>query len=77
MKTVSVTEFRADFHGLLNAVGRTGEPLVLTKYGKPLAMVVSPQAPQGKKWKLGQFRDSATIVDDLIVPMDEPWEALF
>jgi PHD/YefM family antitoxin component YafN of YafNO toxin-antitoxin module len=33
MKTVSVTEFRADFHGLLNAVGRTGEALVLTKYG--------------------------------------------
>ncbi len=77
MKTVSVTEFRADFHRLLNAVGRTGEPLVLTKHGKPLAMVVSPQALNGKKWKLGQFRDSASIVGDLIAPMDEPCEALF
>jgi len=77
MKTVSVTEFRADFHRLLNAVGRTGEALVLTKYGKPLAMVVPPQAPQGKKWKLAQFRDSANVGGDLIVPTNEPWEALF
>jgi len=40
-------------------------------------MVVSPQALNGKKWKLGQFRDSASIVGDLIAPMDEPCEALF
>jgi prevent-host-death family protein len=76
MKTVSVTEFKAHCLELLNEVGRTGEPLVLTKHGKPSAMVVPPPKTADKKWKLDQFRESATIVGDLITPMDEPWEVL-
>lgn len=76
MKTVSVTEFKAHCLELLNDVARTGEPVILTKHGRPTAMVVPPPAESGKKWRLGFFRDSAKVTGDIVAPVDEPWEAL-
>jgi prevent-host-death family protein len=36
MKSIAVTEFKAQCIALLEAVARTGQPLVVTKRGKPL-----------------------------------------
>lgn len=76
MKTISVTEFKAHCLELVNEVARTGEPVILTKHGKPTAMVVPSPTEPGKKWTPGQHRESARIVGDIIAPLDEPWEAL-
>ncbi len=76
VKTISVTEFKSHCFELLNEVARTGEPLALTRRGKPMAMVVPPPANVGKRWKLGQFRAHAKIARDIVVPLDESWEAL-
>ena len=76
MKTISVTEFKAHCLELLNEVARTGEPLTLTRHGKPTAMVVPPPANVEKRWKLGQFRDDTKIAGDVVAPLDESWEAL-
>jgi prevent-host-death family protein len=76
MKTVSVTEFKAHCLELVNEVSRTGESVVLTKRGKPTAMVVPPPVQEAKRWILGQHKDTAKIVGDIIAPLDEPWEEL-
>lgn len=75
VKNVSVTEFKAHCLEFLNQVAKTGEPLLLTKRGKPTAMVSPPPADTSKAWVPGEFRDKAKIVGDLIAPYDEPWEA--
>jgi len=76
MKTLSVSEFKAHCLELVNEVARTGEPVVLTKHGKPTAMVVSPPRSNDRVWAPGKFRQSAVIEGDIIEPLDEPWEAL-
>jgi len=76
MKTISVTEFKAHCLELVNEVSRTGESVVLTKRGKPTAMVVPPPVQEPKKRILGLHRDSGRIVGDIMAPLDEPWEAL-
>lgn len=76
MKTMSVTEFKAHCLEMVNEVHRTGEPLLLTKRGKPTAMVGPAPAEPKKKWPLGLFRNEDTVVGDLVEPLDLEWEAL-
>jgi len=76
MKSMSVTEFKAHCLELVNEVSRTGESLLLTKRGKPAAVVGPPPVEEGRKWIPGQFKDTAKIVGDIVAPLDEPWEAL-
>jgi prevent-host-death family protein len=76
MKTVSVTEFKAHCLEFLNQVAKTGQPIVLTKRGKPTAMVTPPPADEKNKIVLGKFADQVKIVGDILAPLDEPWEVL-
>ena len=75
MKSVSVTEFKAHCLEFLNQVAKTGQPVLLTKRGKPTAMVSPAPTEPDKKWVLGQFRDQGRIVGDVLAPFDEPWES--
>lgn len=43
--TISASRFKAECLALLDHVGRTGVPLVVTKHGKPVARVVAVEAP--------------------------------
>jgi prevent-host-death family protein len=76
MKTISVTEFKAHCLELVNEVSRTGESVVLTKRGKPTAMVVPPPPQARTKWNPGRYEAHIRIVGDIIAPLDETWEAL-
>ncbi len=76
MKTVSVTEFKAHCLEFLNQVDKTGQPLLLTKRGRPTAMVSPPPPPKTKRWEPGQFADKMKLVGDVVAPYDEDWEAL-
>ena len=42
MKTVGLTEAKAKFYDLVEEV-RTGQPIVISKYGVKSAMMVSPE----------------------------------
>jgi prevent-host-death family protein len=42
MKTMALGEFKAKCLGVIARVHETGEPIVLTKRGKPVAHVVAP-----------------------------------
>ena len=39
MKSTAITAFKAKCSSLLDHVARTGEPLVVTKHGKPLVQI--------------------------------------
>ncbi len=70
-RSVSVSKFKAQCLSLLNNVAETGEELLVTKRGKPLARVVSVSEPP-------TLRDSVTwrvSHDELVEPIDEPWDA--
>jgi prevent-host-death family protein len=71
---IKVSEFQAKCLALLDEVERTGDRLVITKNGKPIAEV-GPHNPQ-KRSPLGIWKGKITIKGDIISPIDVEWEAL-
>jgi len=43
MKTVSVSEAKMKLNGLIDSVNATGEEIMITKNGRPVAVPVSPE----------------------------------
>ena len=76
MQTISATEFKARCLKLLDEVERTGEPLTITKRGRPVAQLVPP-VPREKGYPQDTLRGSVRILGDIISPPlpPEAWDA--
>jgi antitoxin (DNA-binding transcriptional repressor) of toxin-antitoxin stability system len=59
---------------LLEEIERTGDSLVITKEGKPIAKVVPHQRAELNPF--GIWKDKVIIKGDIISPIDVEWEAL-
>lgn len=77
MKTVSATEFKAHCLRLMDEVSRTGEPIEVTKRGKPLG-VFAPPTPQEVDWTPGAFKDMVEVGGVCVdgIDLGIRWEAL-
>jgi prevent-host-death family protein len=67
-RSIPAGEFKAKCLALLDDVATTGENLVVTKHGKPVAMVI-PFA------ELDSLLGSVLREEDLVEPIGEPWDA--
>ena len=72
MGTIPAAEFKAKCLQLLDEVAATGEPLVVTKFGQPVARLVPLP---GKKKLRGALKGSVIFEGDIISPLDVEWEA--
>lgn len=78
MDEIAVSKFKATCLAALDRVRRTGRPLRVTRFGRPLADVVPARpAPNVGAW-LGVMRGSGRITGDVVAPADPPevWEVL-
>lgn len=76
MVEIQISKFKATCLSVLDRVAKTGEPVLITRLGKPLAQVLPlPPGPAGD-W-LGAMEDSGEIQGDLVAPVAGPsdWEA--
>jgi prevent-host-death family protein len=64
--------FKAKCLALLDEVAATGQPLVVTKRGRPVAEVVPIEPPRSLKGSVTFKVDD----DELIEPIDADWDAL-
>lgn len=71
MDEIAVSKFRATCLSALERVRRTGRPLRVTRFGKPLADVVPAQPGAAKASWLGAMRGRGIMVDDLIAPAED------
>lgn len=69
-----MSKFKATCLAALDRVRRTGRPLRVTRFGKPLADVFPPQDVKAPPNWLGAMRGRGRLVDDLIAPA-EPADA--
>ena len=69
-KIIAAGKFKAECLALLDRVARTGEPLVVTKRGKPVAKVV----PIGLERKARSLKGSAKVHGDIVGPLFPDWE---
>lgn len=77
MKTIAVGKFKQLCLQLLEEVRQTGQPILITKRGRPLAQVVPVQEMSTSQWR-GCLKDQGTIVGDILSPASEleDWEVL-
>ncbi len=75
---ISISEFKATCLKVLDNVNKSGDSILVTKRGAPLALVTPPPPPKKKKSWLGMYKDQIKIHGDIISPaVDESeWEAL-
>jgi prevent-host-death family protein len=66
--------FKAECLKLMDEVARTGQPVVITKHGKPVAQLV-PIPAQSRSF-FGYMKNTVQIKGDVIAPVDEEWSAL-
>ncbi len=73
-RLVKASEFRAKCLALMDEVERTGETIVITKNGKPVAEL-SPHK-EARPNAFGLVKDRLFITGDIISPIDVKWDAL-
>ena len=71
-RMIKASEFKAKCLALMDEVARTGEGVVITKNGKPVAELV-PHRNQAEG--PGLLKDRLFITGD-ILPIDVEWDAL-
>jgi prevent-host-death family protein len=75
LRTITATEFKAKCLKLMDEVDRTGEPLMVTKNGVPVARILPATA---RRSIVGNPTGRMKILGDIISPATDPdeWEAL-
>jgi len=73
-KTVKASEFKAKCLALMDEVARTGQSVVITKRGEPVAELVPYRS--AKLNARGIWKGKVEIVGDIISPIDVEWDAL-
>lgn len=78
MEEIAISKFKATCLAVLERVRKTGRPILVTRFGLPIAEVVPPPVPQQPTRELGTLRGSFRIVGDIISPAsdEEDWEVL-
>ncbi|MFN8603990.1 MAG: type II toxin-antitoxin system Phd/YefM family antitoxin [Candidatus Binatia bacterium] len=77
MRTIKASEFKARCLAILDEVERTGEPVVISKRGRPVAEVIRPRRSRRDRFPQDELRGTGRTLGDIIspaVPTDE-WEA--
>jgi len=67
MKSIAVTAFKSQCLSLLEDVARTGEPLIVTKRGKPLARITASGVEGDYPQK--SLAGTVTVLGDIVGPI--------
>ena len=73
MKTIEASDFKARCLSLMDEVDKTGEPIVITKNGRPISKLVAIHARPARLF--GALRGSIHIRGDIVGPADATWDA--
>ena len=77
MKQIAISEFKAKCLALLDQVQKTKKPILITRFGKPVAEVVPPSPAHIADW-MGSLKGTMEILGDIVAPANEEsdWEVL-
>lgn len=69
MKEVAISEFKAKCLSILEEVQKTKQPILVTKFGKPVAEVNPPSSNQkGRSW-IGSMKGEIKFLGDIVSPV--------
>jgi prevent-host-death family protein len=76
MQEIAISKFKATCLAVLERVRKTGESVVVTRFGQPIARIVPPAQP-AKRIQLGGGVGTGKILGDIVGPIGDisDWEA--
>ena len=78
MDVMPISKFKSQCLSVMDRVRRTGRPVRVTRYGRPVADVV-PAGPAARATRtLGFLKDATTVTSDIVAPVTtaRDWNAL-
>jgi prevent-host-death family protein len=78
VEKLAISKFKATCLAVLERVRETGEPVLITKRGVPIAEVVPVSGHRDDTRRLGRFAGRGSVVGDILSPVVESneWESL-
>lgn len=70
--TIGAGEFKARCLQLIDEVAERRQPLIITKRGRPLAKLVPIESTRSL---FGAMEGSVTHEEDIVSPLNVPWDA--
>ena len=71
MESIAISEFKATCLAVLERVRTSGQSVLVTRRGEPIAEIGPPPAAGGRSW-LGSARGTGEIVGDIVAPAARP-----
>jgi prevent-host-death family protein len=75
VQTIKASEFKAKCLALMDRVARTGETILVTKNGKPVAEL-RPHSGARVSSPFGIHKGLVELTGDIVSPLDVDWEAM-
>ena len=78
MEKMQISKFKATCLAVLDRVGKTRNPVLVTRFGKPVAQIVPPPPLDRRGDWLDCMKGRGRIVGDVVAPAAVPseWEVL-
>jgi prevent-host-death family protein len=78
VEQIAISKFKATCLAVLERVRKTGQPILVTRFGEPVAEIGPPSPPERPTRWLGSMRGTAQIVGDIVSPAsdEDDWEVL-
>ena len=76
MEEIAISKFKATCLAVLEKVKKTGQPILVTRFGRPVAQI-APATPAKRAPRLGTGADSAEILGDIVGSITDisEWDA--
>ena len=76
MEEIAISKFKATCLAVLEKVKKTGQPILVTRFGHPIAQIVPPDTVK-HTIRFGTGVGSMTILGDIVGPIGDisDWEA--
>jgi prevent-host-death family protein len=76
MEKIAISKFKATCLAVLERVRKTGEPILITRFGQPVAQISPPEATK-RVPRLGGGTGTMVILGDIVGPIgdESDWEA--
>jgi len=74
MEQMAISKFKANCLAVLEKVRRTRRPVLVTRFGEPLAEVIPPPPPKRAARWLGSLAHTGRIRGDIVAPASDERE---
>lgn len=76
MEEIAISKFKATCLSILERVRKTGKPILVTRFGQPIAEINPPSSSRPTR-RFGHHVGSGAILGDIVGPIgdESDWEA--